>query len=51
MIKQVKSVHIPLDIHTKLKIEASKREIKLSDLIVKLLKSSLKEVENGKKVD
>ena len=51
MIKQAKSVHIPLEIHTKLKVEASKREIKLSDLIVRLLEKSLKEVENAKKMD
>ena len=51
MAKQVKSVHIPLDIHTKLKIEASKREIKLSDLIIELLKKSLKEIGNEKKMD
>ena len=51
MAKQVKSVHIPLDIHTKLKIEASKREIKLSDLIIELLKNSLKEIGNEKKMD
>ena len=51
MAKQIKSVHIPLDIHTKLKIEASKREIKLSDLIIELLKNSLKEIGNEKKMD
>lgn len=51
MAKQVKSVHIPLDIHTKLKVEASKREVKLSDLITKLLENSLKEVKNEKEVD
>ena len=51
MAKQIKSVHIPIDIHTKLKIEASKKEIKLSDFIAKLLENSLKEVEDGKEVD
>ena len=45
MAKQVKSVHIPLDIHTKLKIEASKKEIKLSDFLAKLLENYLKEID------
>ena len=45
MARQVKNVHIPLDIHTNLKVDASKREIKLSDLIAKLLENSLKEID------
>ena len=45
MARQVKNIHIPLGIHTKLKVEASKREIKLSDLIAKLLENSLKEID------
>ena len=37
MLKETRSLHIPLDIHTKLKVEASKKGVKLRDLIIKIL--------------
>lgn len=46
MNKQTRSVHIDLELHTQLKIEATKRGIKLGELINELLKRSLEDMEN-----
>lgn len=48
MTKQTRTVHLPLDLHTKLKIEASIKEIKLRDLVIEVLQQHLKEVKDGK---
>ena len=45
MSKQTRSIHIPLNLHTKLKIEATKRGMKLGELINELLEKAIKEVE------
>ena len=42
MPKETRSLHIPLDIHTKLKVEASKKGVKLRDLIIEILNDYLK---------
>ena len=47
MSKQTRSIHIPLEFHTQLKIEATKRGMKLGELINELLEKSIKEVKNG----
>lgn len=47
MSKQTRSIHIPLELHTQLKIEATKRGMKLGELINELLEKSIKEVKNG----
>lgn len=48
MTKQTRTVHLPLDLHTELKIEASKKEMKLRDLVIEVLQQHLKEVKDGK---
>ena len=42
MTKETRSLHIPLDMHTKLKVEASKKGVKLRDLIIELLNDYFK---------
>ena len=41
MPKETRSLHIPLGIHTKLKVEASKKCVKLRDLIIEILNDYL----------
>lgn len=38
-----KSIHIPIELHTKLKLKATAKEMKLRDLIIEALEKSLKE--------
>ena len=48
MLNQTKTINIPLDLHSKLKIEAVKKDMKLRDLVVKILQNKIKEIEDGK---
>lgn len=48
MANPTRTVHLPLDLHTKLKVEASKDEVKLRDLITEILQAYLDE-RNAKK--
>lgn len=43
MQNKTKNIHIPLDLHTKLKLKATKKEMKLRELIIEILENSLKE--------
>ena len=43
MNKQTRSVHINAELHTRLKIEATKRGITLAELINKLLQKSIED--------
>lgn len=47
MNKQTRSVHIDAELHAKLKIEATKRGIKLGELINELLKTAMEDKKNG----
>lgn len=49
MTEKTRSIHIPLDIHTKLKVEASKRGLKLKDLVIEILQKELRGEEDGSK--
>lgn len=51
MNKQTRSVHINAELHTKLKIEATKKGITLAELINKLLEKAMEDKENGQEVD
>ena len=46
-MNQSKTINIPLDLHSKLKIEAVKKDMKLRDLIIEILLKYFEEVENG----
>jgi hypothetical protein len=46
--EKTRTVHLPLELHTKLKIEASIKEIRLRDLVIEILQRHLQEVEEGK---
>lgn len=47
MAEKTRCVHISSELHTKLKIEATKRGMKLGELINELLEKAVKEVKNG----
>lgn len=43
MAKETRTMHIPLDLHTKLKIEASKKGVLLRELVIEILEKATKE--------
>jgi hypothetical protein len=46
--EQTRSVNLPLELHTELKIVAAKKEVYLRDLIIEVLRQYLEDGENGK---
>lgn len=47
MTKQTRSVHINAELHTRLKIEATKRGVTLAELINKLLEKAMEDKKNA----
>ena len=48
MNKEMRSIHIPLELHTKLKIKSAKEKISMRDLVIKALEKTLEDEQNGK---
>jgi len=48
MANQTRTVHLPIELHTKIKLEAVKQDVRLRDLIIEILQKYLDEC-NAKK--
>ena len=51
MNKETRTVHIPLELHTKLKIKSAKEKISMRDLVIKALEKTLEDEQMANKVD
>ena len=48
MTNQTRTVHLPIELHTKIKLEAINQDVRLRDLIIEVLQKYLNEC-NAKK--
>lgn len=48
MNKETRTIHIPLELHTKLKIKSAKEKISMRELVIKALEKTLEDEQNGK---